>query len=69
MKPIDIKALAEEAGFIFWSDGWRAGKIDWSCDYDEDLERFANLVEAAVREECARKLLDAPSENTRRGKA
>ena len=54
MKPIDIKALAVEAGFIFWDNGWRAGKIDWSCDYDEELARFAELVAAVEREACAR---------------
>jgi hypothetical protein len=46
-----IIRLAREAGFIFWQEGDRKGKIDWACEYDEDLERFAALVAAHEREE------------------
>lgn len=45
------KELAEESGFILWADEpWNPGDvIDWSCRYDEELQK---LVELVVRE-CA----------------
>ena len=49
----EIKALAKEAGFIFWSEeGWKPESIiDWSCDYDDDLVKFYHLVrEQALKE-------------------
>jgi len=39
------KALAEQAGFVVWD-----GAVDWSCNYDDELERFAELVRADKRE-------------------
>ena len=46
-----IKKLAKKSGFIFWNkkDDWRpldGSGIDWSSDYDEELELFAMLVVA-----------------------
>lgn len=39
------KKLAKEAGFIFWSkDEHPHAPIDWSCDYDLELEKFEELV-------------------------
>ena len=55
MKQKLINKLAKKAGFIFWEDeeyaGDRAGKIDWSCDYDNELKKFAKLVKEEVMKE------------------
>ena len=42
-----IKKLAKKAGFVIWGDAsWGPGKghIDWSCNYDEELIKFAELL-------------------------
>ena len=40
-----IKQLAEQAGFIRFSpDEDPYTPIDWSCDYTEELEKFAKLI-------------------------
>ena len=42
-----IKKLARKAGFVIWGDEpWGPGKgnIDWSCDYDKELKKFAHLI-------------------------
>jgi len=46
-----IKLLAGQAGFVLWQDeSWNPGDvIDWSCRYDDEFKRFAELI---VRE-CA----------------
>ena len=46
-----IKELAEQAGFVLWQDEpWNPGDvIDWSCRYDDELKKFAELIVA----ECA----------------
>ena len=46
-----IRQLAEQAGFVLWQDeSWNPGDvIDWSCRYDDEFKRFAELI---VRE-CA----------------
>jgi hypothetical protein len=49
-----IKKLAKKAGFVIWDDSsWGPGKgnIDWSCDYDKELKKFAKLI----RKEYAKK--------------
>ena len=49
-----IKKLAKKAGFVMWDDSsWGPGKgnIDWSCDYDKELKKFAKLI----RKEYAKK--------------
>ena len=48
-----IKELAEKAGFILWGEEiWTPGDvIDWSSNYDKELEKFADLL----REEYAKK--------------
>jgi hypothetical protein len=41
--------LAREAGFAFWKDeSWGPGpnKIDWSGDYEKELEQFVELIVA-----------------------
>ena len=47
-----IKELAKKAEFVFWKDeAWGPGEghIDWSSNYDNELNKFAELI---VRE-CA----------------
>jgi len=42
-----IRKIAERAGFILWSDELykpQGQVIDWSSDYDKDLEKFALLI-------------------------
>ena len=42
-----IEELAKEAGFCFWTnESWKpeGATIDWSCNYDDQLQRFAQLV-------------------------
>lgn len=41
-----IKQLALEAGFVPWGDeSWNPGDtVDWSSRYDDELEKFAELI-------------------------
>jgi hypothetical protein len=42
-----IKRLADEAGFVMWNGEEHApadSVIDWSCSYDYELEKFAELI-------------------------
>ena len=41
-----IKKLAQEAGFALWADeSWNPGEIvDWSTSYDDELNKFAELI-------------------------
>ena len=42
-----VKQLAERAGFVLWNnEEWKpeGQVIDWSCDYDKELEKFAELI-------------------------
>jgi hypothetical protein len=42
-----IKQMAEKAGFHLWEDEpWKpeGAVVDWSCDYDSELEKFAELI-------------------------
>jgi hypothetical protein len=46
MKKI-VKELAKEAGFAFWeNEEWKpkGATIDWSCDYEKELEKFAERI-------------------------
>lgn len=49
-----IKELAKQAGFCLWNgekhkpDG---AVIDWSCEYDKELEAFYHLVVGATMQE------------------
>jgi len=51
--------LAEEAGFCFWEDEeWKphGAMIDWSADYDDEFQKYTELLirrcaEIALREE------------------
>ena len=45
--------LAKHAGFVFWEDeSWGPGSeyIDWSSNYDKELERLIELIV----QECAK---------------
>ena len=47
-----IKELAEKAGFVLWGNeewGPGEGRVDWSCDYEDALTKYTELI---VRE-CA----------------
>ena len=47
-----VKQLAEQAGFVLWAnEEWKpeGQVVDWSSNYDVELEKFAELI---VRE-CA----------------
>ena len=49
MKRARMLQLAEQAGFVMWSDcDWKpkGATIDWSYDYDKELKKFTKLVEA-----------------------
>lgn len=50
----DVLELAKKAGFILWSDGERKGKIDWACEYDEDMVKFANIVAKKVLQDVSK---------------
>lgn len=43
----ELKEIAKEAGFIFWEDEpWNVemAVIDWSSNYDKELEKFAQIL-------------------------
>jgi hypothetical protein len=53
------RKLAKKAGFIFWkNEKWKpfGEVIDWSCMYDDELVKFAELV----RDDERKKIIDAP---------
>ena len=54
MEQSEIIRMARKAGFVIWSDTSRKGMVDWACEYDTELERFAALVAAHEREACAK---------------
>ena len=42
-----IKKLAEQAGFCFWEDeSWKpdGATIDWSCLYDNEFQKYTELL-------------------------
>lgn len=56
-----IRKIAKEAGFIFWDDaewGPGPGHIDWSCDYDEELAKFAEILEQKLRKKIIKQIKD-----------
>ena len=50
-----VLKLAEKAGFVLWDNcdwaGDRVGKVDWACEYDNELVKFYNLVREEMLEE------------------
>ncbi len=50
-----ILSFVEEAGFNLWMDepwGPSGGGVDWSCNYDYELELFAWLIIAKCVQIC-----------------
>jgi hypothetical protein len=49
-----IKLIAEQAGFVIWGDeSWNPGDvIDWSCSYDNELKKFAELIARECADIC-----------------
>jgi len=52
------RQLAEQAGFVLWYGAERRYRkkqiaVDWASNYDDELEKFAELVRADEREACA----------------
>jgi len=43
-----LERLAERAGFVFWGNELHMPRpessIDWSCDYDEELKKYVELI-------------------------
>lgn len=42
-----IKELAKKSGFMLWEDeAWKPKDaiVDWSCNYDAELEKFVKLI-------------------------
>jgi len=50
-----IKELTKRAGFVLWkNEAWNPGDtVDWSCRYDDELEKFAELIV----KECAEQII------------
>lgn len=49
-----IKQLAEQAGFVFWDkESWGPGEghIDWSSNYDKEIEKFAQILMEKMKNE------------------
>ena len=43
----NTKRLIKNAGFVLWGPetwGPGEGEIDWSCDYNEELEKYTKLL-------------------------
>lgn len=54
-----IKLLAQEAGFCFFSPEEDFDEpIDWSCDYTDEFEVFANLLQKQTRKETIQEVVD-----------
>ncbi len=53
MEP-EIKKLAKKAGFVFWGNqewGPGEGHIDWACNYDKEIIKFAELLRKKYEKE------------------
>lgn len=55
-----VMKLANEAGFVIWSDcDWaedRVGKVDWSCEYDKELIKFYDITRKEILKELTKVL-------------
>ena len=50
-----FKLLAEKSGFLLWEDEpWKpeGAIVDWSSQYDGELERFAEMIVKECAEIC-----------------
>jgi hypothetical protein len=48
-------SFLEQAGFMLWMDepwGPPEGGVDWSCNYDREIEQFAMLIVAKCVQIC-----------------
>ena len=47
--------LAKQAGFVFWnneSHGPGPNKIDWSCDYSNEFDKYSKLlIEETIKQQ------------------
>lgn len=59
-----IKQLAEESGFVLWSDeDWNPGDtIDWSSNYDNAIVKYTELIIEECRNVLADEYRNAPLE-------
>ena len=42
-----FRELLARAGFLFWKDeDWKpdGAIVDWTCDYDDEIRKFAELI-------------------------
>ena len=64
----NIKQLAEEAGFVFWQDEMWADSqvIDWSCNYDKEIETLCKLIIVKCVSICEE---GSPTQTTSKGAA
>ena len=58
-----IKQLAEQAGFVLWTDeAWNPGEtIDWASNYDAEIVKYTELVVRDSLVEFYRRYLDTNS--------
>ena len=56
----DIKLLAKKAGFCFFTAEEDADEpIDWSCDYEEEFEKFVLLLTKQVKNDTVAKVVSS----------
>ena len=59
-----VKQLAEQAEFNLWNnEKWKpkGQVVDWSSDYDKELEKFAELIVRECAEICHKMAEDSDS--------
>ena len=64
-----FKILAEECGFVFWSDephGPGPGNIDWSQDYKHEFERYSRELVRWTIKRCEDNMLIEQLAKTKR---
>ena len=57
-----IKELAEKAGFVLWgNEEWGPGEghVDWSCDYEDALVKYTELIVKECIAQCEQVAADA----------
>lgn len=55
-----IKSLAQEAGFCFFTAEEDADEpIDWSCDYEEEFQKFVLLLTKQVKNDTVAKVVSS----------
>lgn len=63
-----VRQMLEDAGFVFWQDEqWSDSQvIDWSCNYDKEIEMFVKMVVDKCVSICEEGL---PTQTTSKGAA